>query len=302
MSGVYRFTNKANGKIYIGSSRDVFKRFKTHQNKKNGCLLFCRAIKKYGICGFSFDVLEVVPILGLDRKEARLVLLVAEQRWLDELKPFGEIGYNMRFKADSPAGMEVSAETRAKIGIRHKGKKCDFLIERNKLRTGIKLTAEHKAKIGRKGRASGMKGRKHSEETRAKMQPTWDMLAIRNTGRVRSPETLKKMSDVRKGSVGFFLGKHHSEATKEVLRIRAIEQFKRSPVSEETRAKLSVIHKRNWITRKMTPVSMEARRKMSESKQLYLATKRERARLERARRGFVFINLIKPLEVAVGEV
>lgn len=63
MIGIYCFTNKINNKKYIGQSRDLETRKKSHlRNYDNPNLvtyngLFYRAIRKYGIDNFDYEIL-----------------------------------------------------------------------------------------------------------------------------------------------------------------------------------------------------------------------------------------------------
>jgi len=57
MIGIYKITNKINGKVYIGQSIDIERRFRDHKNctAKN---LLSAAIKEYGLENFDFEVLK----------------------------------------------------------------------------------------------------------------------------------------------------------------------------------------------------------------------------------------------------
>lgn len=63
---IYRFTNKTNGKCYVGQTNNIEKRKRGHKSesfnpKANGYnLAFHRAIRKYGWDGFDFEVLEEI--------------------------------------------------------------------------------------------------------------------------------------------------------------------------------------------------------------------------------------------------
>lgn len=63
MIGIYKITNLKNGDCYIGSSKDIGKRWKKHislYNKNGRCYnyLIYKAFRKYGINNFKFEVLE----------------------------------------------------------------------------------------------------------------------------------------------------------------------------------------------------------------------------------------------------
>jgi hypothetical protein len=57
-SGVYGFINLINGKIYIGSGVNIYRRFLDHIAGRACNLLLQRAFKKYGLENFSFVVYE----------------------------------------------------------------------------------------------------------------------------------------------------------------------------------------------------------------------------------------------------
>lgn len=64
--GIYKITNLVNGKIYIGESVDIYRRISQHKKigkSKNGYKRdkdkpLYRALKKYGIDNFSFEIIE----------------------------------------------------------------------------------------------------------------------------------------------------------------------------------------------------------------------------------------------------
>jgi group I intron endonuclease len=59
ISGIYKFTNKLNGKIYIGQSSNVTTRLHNHLSKDNESDLKLD-IDKYGLNSFKFEILEFI--------------------------------------------------------------------------------------------------------------------------------------------------------------------------------------------------------------------------------------------------
>lgn len=61
---IYKITNNINNKIYIGKSKNPYKRFSTHKTlaiKYKGlyeCTKLYRSIRKYGKENFSLEILE----------------------------------------------------------------------------------------------------------------------------------------------------------------------------------------------------------------------------------------------------
>lgn len=88
--GVYKITNTANGKMYVGSSKDIYKRWNQHQNELNcgmhGNQYLQNAWNKYGSQSFKFEIIEECPI---DNQFER------EQFYLNTLNPFDNNGYNI---------------------------------------------------------------------------------------------------------------------------------------------------------------------------------------------------------------
>lgn len=75
MVGIYKITNNLNKKSYIGQSKNIFVRWKNHKitafnpNEPSYNYPLYRAIRKYGLENFSFEILEECLIEQLDEKE-----------------------------------------------------------------------------------------------------------------------------------------------------------------------------------------------------------------------------------------
>lgn len=93
MIGIYKITNKINGKIYIGRSIDIKRRIQGHLNRnydnynhKHGNL--DRDIALYGKENFSWSIINICKKEELDRFEEFYIAL------FDSCNP--EIGYNIK--------------------------------------------------------------------------------------------------------------------------------------------------------------------------------------------------------------
>ena len=80
ISGVYKITNKITGESYIGSSKDVKRRWSCHKSSHNwrrfpGRLIY-QAFQQYGLENFDFEIIEKTD----DLKNR-------EQYFIDLLKP-----------------------------------------------------------------------------------------------------------------------------------------------------------------------------------------------------------------------
>lgn len=91
--GVYKITCLSNDKIYIGSSRNISRRFCHHKNslrkEKHHNHYLQEDWNKYGEENFKFEILEEC------KEDERYDL---EQKYLDLLRPFWytDIGYNIQ--------------------------------------------------------------------------------------------------------------------------------------------------------------------------------------------------------------
>ena len=164
--GVYKITNTANGKWYVGQTQHLRQRFSEHRSHLNNNRSLCRYLQhawnKYGKDSFLFAVMWTdVPINELD---------LLEQFVLDHCKP----DYNLANDASAPMrGKKHSEEAKAKMRLSS--------------RKGKNLSEEHKAKI-----SASHKGKKFSVEHRTNLSKA----AKR---RMRRPEERAAVSKVHKG-------------------------------------------------------------------------------------------------------
>ena len=62
-AGIYKITNVINGKYYLGSSKNISSRYRSHlytlKNNKSTCRILQNAVIKYGLINFVFEVIEI---------------------------------------------------------------------------------------------------------------------------------------------------------------------------------------------------------------------------------------------------
>jgi len=104
-SAIYLWTNKFNGKRYVGSAKDLRLRLLSYYNTSsllNTNMLICKALLKYGFSAFSLTILECCKTEELVQRE---------QYYIDTLRP----EYNILTTAYSSLGYTHTEETLAKI-------------------------------------------------------------------------------------------------------------------------------------------------------------------------------------------
>ncbi|MDD5424150.1 MAG: GIY-YIG nuclease family protein [Candidatus Omnitrophica bacterium] len=98
--GVYQIKNIKNGKIYIGSAKDLRGRINRYRFQlENGSHSNEGMQKDYneiGAEGFSFVVLDNLKPKEDPNYDYTEDLKVLEEIWLDKLQPYGEKGYNTK--------------------------------------------------------------------------------------------------------------------------------------------------------------------------------------------------------------
>lgn len=69
MVGIYMFTNRCNGKSYIGQSVDIERRYKDHRFHTSENTVFHDDLRYYGFHNFDFCILEECCVSDLNSKE-----------------------------------------------------------------------------------------------------------------------------------------------------------------------------------------------------------------------------------------
>ena len=195
--GVYMIKCLINGKVYIGKSNDVKRRWREHKsrlkrnNHENEKLQY--DWNEYGEDNFEFKLIE-----NYDNEEFGIEL---EKKYINKYKSYDlNFGYNMTLGKGENGWEILTEETKKKLKGRelseeHK-KKIGESNMGNKNALGYKHTEETKKKMSdsKKGENNGMYGKAHSEEARKKISEA-------NKGKQFSEETKKKISEARKGII-----------------------------------------------------------------------------------------------------
>ena len=224
--GIYAIINKSTGKMYIGQSINIERRFKhhiNHLNKGNHPNNYLQNVwNKYGEDDFNFNILLKCSENELDDEERKLINLYGTYKggynftWGGDFNPMKhpEIAKKV---GESKKGRPLSDETKKKISEANKGKHH---------------SDETKKKISEK-----LKGRVFSNETRKKMSDANKGKNNPNYGKHLSKETKRKISDSKKGKNNPNYGKHHSDDHKKKLS----EKLKGRIFSNEHKKRLSEV-------------------------------------------------------------
>ena len=206
-SGIYLIRSLINGKFYIGSSINVYKRRNRHyselKNGKHKNRILQAIYNKHGLDNLQFEVVELV--------ENKKLLIEKEQYYINTLKP----DININLIANSSLGVKRSEETREKI------RQANLGLKHPEWRNKIKSKAQG-------GKNHWTKKKKFSEESKKKMSESQKNLYKNGyksplLGRKRSKETIEKhKASVSKAVLQFDL---HGKLIKEWANAKETEKF-----------------------------------------------------------------------------
>ena len=201
VSGVYRITNKDTGLSYLGSSKNIRQRLKSHIMKLRMGTHSCAQFQKgFDASEESRFELTIVEYCDTD------ILLERELYYLTDMSKLGLL-YNTRMCA-SGGDMITHHPDRLSIIQRITDSIHESIASMS--------IAERRAKWGRPGALNGMFGKTHTPETRAFLSK----INKGNTncvGYKHTDEFRKKISDRQKLRVGVknsFYGKTHTPETR----------------------------------------------------------------------------------------
>lgn len=180
--GLYKITNKINGRTYYGSTKCFQVRWSRHatsiKHGKHSNKFLQADFNKCGTDAFIFEVLEVVEGTREDR-------LLKEEVYLKQYFDNGKQCYNLcdraisregysdikkrKTRSDKGSGKQLKYQRRTRMAAPwNKGKKgCytpELIAKWKKSHTGKEVSQETKAKMG-----ASRRGKKHSEKTKAEL-------------------------------------------------------------------------------------------------------------------------------------
>jgi group I intron endonuclease len=198
MVGIYKITSPS-GKVYIGQSIDIEKRFKQYKRIQNVSQQkgLYNSFLKYGVEKHSFEFIE----------ECSINLLNERERYWQDFYNVIEKGLNCFLTNTYELKRIFSTETREKMSKAAKGKK---LSDETKLK--ISLIGKNRSFI------PSFEGFNHSEESKNKISNKQKGFLNHNYNKKASKETKKKMSLKSSGKNNGMYGKKHSKET--ILKIQ----------------------------------------------------------------------------------
>jgi group I intron endonuclease len=136
-AGVYLWTHKESGKIYVGSSVNLFRRLGEYYSfpkldERNSYIH--NAIKLYKYSAFFISIVEYINITNLPLEDARKLIISREQYYINTLEP----DYNILKLAGSVLGYRHTADSIDKIKIAATGRFAspETKIKLSKAKTG----------------------------------------------------------------------------------------------------------------------------------------------------------------------
>lgn len=214
-SGIYLIRNRANGKEYVGKSKNLKGRWSTHKSqlrsKKHVNLHLQKAWTLYGESSFSCEILEYCVIGDLVRRE---------KWWMDLLGLRDPTkGYNINDPEDGFLGHKHTPETKSKISSALQGRKQvpEAVARRSASNTGKKRTPEVRAILSKQ--KIGYRNPMKNQECVAKMSttkagcyevitPEAELFTIRNMSKFCRDKGLNKghMCSVARGEMTHYKG------------------------------------------------------------------------------------------------
>lgn len=156
MVGIYKVTNPK-GKIYIGLSKNIELRWKSHKNLQfRDNIKLKESLVLYGVDSHLFEIVEEIDISELSLTEGNALLRQKERYWIKKLDTFYK-GLNLNGGGSGCGSQTPEAKQKISKALKGKPKPKNFGENRNK----EFYTQEWRDKISQsnKGRKSPMEGK-----------------------------------------------------------------------------------------------------------------------------------------------
>lgn len=234
---IYKCTNLVNGKIYIGQTIERFKqRISNHiyASHNCNCYYFARAIKKYGIDNFEWEIIRICNnISGLNAWEQYYILYYNSM----------ENGYNLTTGGLNYIRAKRTDEHKKNLGNAHRGKK---LSEEHKKKIGLAGIGRKHTKKSRKKMSIALKGKEFTNKHKMNISIAKQNMSEKTKEKIRQANLGKKLSDKTKQKISESLsGKNHPNYGK-----RGIEMPNYGKIGKkrscEIRLKMSIAKKKYY--------------------------------------------------------
>ena len=192
-SGVYGIVHRPSGRVYVGGSRDVFRRWRTHVWSLNRGRHHAPALLEAwcvdGLSAFAFVVLERCP---------RAMLAEREQVWLDAFP--GPLNTSL-----SAACPPLDPLVAVKIGRANAGR-THVKTEETRRRLSVALAGPATSPETRAKISAALRGRKcpwaAGDANPTRLPEVREKMRLAARGRVITPETRAKISAANRGCPG----------------------------------------------------------------------------------------------------
>ena len=187
--GIYKITNKVNGKVYVGQSQDIERRWGEHKreldNGEHNNKHLQAAYNKYGADNFVWEIVEEYEECELDDREIF---------YISEYDSFNN-GYNQTIGGGGTRGYIVSEETKKRMSVARKGKHHSY-------ETRKKMSENHWNTSGEKNPCYGRTGEKHPMYGKGKKVLCVEIGIIYNTITEASRELNLNQSNISAVCIG----------------------------------------------------------------------------------------------------
>jgi group I intron endonuclease len=222
LAGVYLIRCVHDGRVYVGSSGRVRRRWGAHKSSLSRGVHHCRHLQrawsKHGAGGFLFEIIELVDLEALRLQKETLHIQAFRS----------SVGvYNTAPVGGTIQGMKMpprTAEHRRKIGDAHRGKVVgpEFREWSSKMHKGKTISPEHRAIM-----AASSAARVHTDQTRARLSAatarSWEQCQDKRIQAMRAAITPERRILMREAATN---------------------------ISEETRRKRAESVRLSWIVRR----------------------------------------------------